>query len=187
MSNFKRRAKKSGGSFGDLDKLSTRSRNILNQLGGTNGAIRYFLKNGEFLSFSGCGFKSNLELSALVSRLIARKAKESQEAVVQKENILVDAEIIREYQDLKMELSNRARNVLSQMEKHGVYDENIDNQTDFVTQIILGERRFLEFKNCGIKTQIELDDFFEVITSLAFQRRVDNSLQANDESENVEY
>lgn len=145
--------------FTTYEELSTRSKNIVNDLGGLQAMLNHFKKYGNFNDVRNSGRKTNRELSSLSNYLLTTGTE--QLSASNELFVIEKSELTEFYIALKSKLSVRANNILTRMEK----EYSVFNQEDglflFLSKIIEGEIDFTKERNCGLKTILELSKIFK--------------------------
>ena len=128
------------------EELSTRSKNLVQDIGGMDEVVKFYKTHGNFLSFRKSGRKTNRELCSISQYIIAN------------EKLYFSKPLVEKYFMTKSSLSVRAANVLSNLEEvYNVYKDN-EGWEPLINMLLNGEIEFLDFKNCGVLTKVELND-----------------------------
>jgi hypothetical protein len=128
------------------EELSTRSKNLVQDIGGMDEVAMFYKKHGNFLSFRNSGRKTNRELCSISQYIIAN------------EKLYFSKPLVGKYLIIKSSLSVRAANVLSSLEEvYNVYKDE-EGWKQLINRVLSGEIEFLDFKNCGDLTKVELND-----------------------------
>jgi hypothetical protein len=148
-----------------LDDLSTRSLNIVGDIGGESALLEYYLKHKNFLNIRNCGYTSNKELSIYCDYLIVKNNENITESVnitnFSQINVSIETASILYtlYKSQKLKLSQRAINALDSLESIYELADNLDIFYQYLKKYMILKYEFKNLRNIGRKTAIELDQF----------------------------
>jgi hypothetical protein len=154
----------------DYDDLATRSKNVVNIIGGIEETVLHYKKYGNFINIQNVGNRTNLELSSFCEYLL--KYNEENESTTAKEigynNVLCNIdECIDCYQAQLSFVSTRVLNYLKYIESKFKFNTSILNKEVFVKKYFINEYSFINESRLGSKSAQELYIIAKKIRNIA--------------------
>lgn len=148
-------------------KLHPKTRNLLNQLGGIEGAIEYLKKYGNFSKFQGVGRAIDFQLQDYLYTAQYGFNRFNQNTVSENESLY--QEIINLYEYIKKTLGVRTYNILFTLEYSYDYEISFLDKVFYLHEIFLQPFDFFSLRNAGEKTVSELYQLREVLKAYVDQ------------------
>lgn len=150
------------------DDLSTRSLNIIKDLGGISSLLVYYKIHGSFLNIRKSGARTNIELTSLCEYLISHKHSnsiaENPSASGEDSPLEINLELIHSLYLLEKDLlAFRTRNVLSSLEEMNNYFSGQEQKKLFFEKYFLANYDFNQLAKVGRNSIRELTQLTRVI------------------------
>ena len=148
-----------------IQGLAKRSQNIISELGGIQHLLDFYDKHKSFISIPKAGRFTNEELVSFCNYLRSEEIAIKQCEFDKNKKLPDIYESIAIYENEKLLLSARLKNILNKLEYKYKYNSSIDNKIEYIRQFFFEKFDFLNISNLGLKSKLELESLKNKIFS----------------------
>lgn len=142
-----------------IDNISKRSKGVIENLGGADEVLKYYIENKDFYKIRGVGNLVNYELTNFCKEYIKTNQINIEylnKVEIPKVNIENVKQLEYYYINYKLLLSVRALNALKKLEQIANFSLSIDKKIEYFQQYFINDYEFFRIRNIGEKSLAEL-------------------------------